>query len=140
MSARGLQGLEASVAVASAKVLIIEDDPDIARLLGLRLRNDGYRTALAADAVTALTVARKEEPDVIVLDLGLPGGDGMLVIERLKSVSALAHVPVIVVSARDPASSGPLVLEAGATAFVAKPIEMDRFLLAVRSALGQPLV
>jgi len=134
---RGTSIVAQAAAVASAKVLIIEDDPDIGGLLGLRLRKAGYNTAFAGDAVTALTIARKEQPDLIVLDLGLPGGDGMLVMERLKGLATLAHVPVIIVSARDPASSGPQTLAAGARAFVAKPIQMDSFMAAVRAALGE---
>jgi DNA-binding response OmpR family regulator len=122
--------------VPKAKILIIEDDPDISGLLGLRLRQNDYETAFAADAVTAMTVARKERPDAILLDIGLPGGGGMVVMERLKAIAALAHVPVIVVSARDPASTEEHVLRAGAEAFLPKPIETERLLAAIRAALG----
>ncbi len=118
------------------KILIIEDDADISGLLGLRLKRLGYETAFASDAVTALTVARKEQPDLIVLDLGLPGGDGHIVMERLRSIASLSHVPVIVVTARDPATSRDRVLAAGAHAFLEKPIDMDSLLSAVRDALG----
>jgi DNA-binding response OmpR family regulator len=123
--------------VAKAKILIIEDDPDISGLLGLRLKRDDYDTAFASDAVTAMTVARKERPDLILLDIGLPGGGGMLVMERLKAIAPLAHVPIIVVSARDAASTEEQVLRAGARAFLPKPIEMERLLATVRGALGE---
>jgi DNA-binding response OmpR family regulator len=123
--------------VAKAKILIIEDDPDISGLLGLRLKRNDYDTAFASDAVTAMTVARKERPDLILLDIGLPGGGGMLVMERLKAIAPLAHVPIIVVSARDAASTEEHVLRAGAQAFLPKPIEMERLLTAVRTALGE---
>ena len=123
--------------MAKAKILIIEDDPDISGLLGLRLKRDDYDTAFASDAVTAMTVARKERPDLILLDIGLPGGGGMLVMERLKAIAPLAHVPIIVVSARDAASTEEQVLRAGARAFLPKPIEMERLLATVRGALGE---
>ncbi len=123
--------------MAKGTILIIEDDRDIAGLLAIRLKRDGYATAFASDAITALTVARKERPDLIVLDIGLPGGDGFVVMERLKTVGHLAHVPVIVVSARHATSTEEQVLRAGARAFFGKPIEMERLLAAVRAALGE---
>ena len=119
-----------------SKILIIEDDPDIGGLLGRRLRANGYEPAFAADAVTALTIARKEQPDLILLDIGLPGGDGLIVMDRLRSIASLAHVPVIVVTARDRATSEERVLDAGARAFVQKPFEMGEVLAAVEEALG----
>ena len=119
----------------SAKILIVEDDPDIGGLLAIHLRRAGYQTVHASDAVTFLTVARKEQPDLILLDLGLPGGDGLLVMERMKGIASLSRVPVIVVSARDPISSGPQALAAGAHAFLGKPIDTDRLLETVRDAL-----
>lgn len=124
--------------MAKAKILIIEDDPEISGLLGLRLRQNDYETAFASDAVTAMTVARKERPDVILLDIGLPGGGGLLVMERLKAVAPLAHVPVIVVSARDPVATEEHVLRAGAQAFLPKPIETERLLETIKAALGVP--
>lgn len=122
--------------MAEKKVLIIEDDADIQRLIDLRLKAQGYATAWAGDAITAMMVARRESPDVIVLDLGLPGGDGFVVMERLRSLASLAHVPVIVVTARDPSSSRDRALSAGAHAFLEKPIDADALLAAVRGAVG----
>jgi DNA-binding response OmpR family regulator len=122
--------------VDAKKVLIIEDDLDIRRLIDLRLKAQNYATAWAGDAVTAVMVARRESPDAIVLDLGLPGGDGFVVMERLRSLAQLAHVPVIVVTARDPSTSRERALEAGAMAFLEKPIDSEALLDAVRRAVG----
>ena len=121
--------------MGAKKVLIIEDDADIRRLIDLRLKSQ-YATAWASDAVTAVMVARRESPDAIVLDLGLPGGDGFVVMERLRSLAQLAHVPVIVVTARDPSTSRDRALEAGAADFLEKPIDADALLDAVRRAVG----
>lgn len=125
-----------AVPVAAKKVLIVEDDADIRQLMNLRLRALSYDTAFASDAVTAMTVARKENPDLIVLDLGLPGGDGFVIMERLKAFASLSMVPIVVVSARDPATSRERALAAGARAFVQKPIDMAEFASAVDEAIG----
>jgi len=120
-----------------ATILVIEDDSDISRLLGVRLRNAGYDLAFATDGMTAMSVARQTQPDAILLDLGLPAGDGYLVMERLRSFPALAHVPVIVVSSRDPLTNEERSLTAGARAFLQKPIDVDRLLAEIRNALGE---
>ena len=119
-----------------AKILIVEDDQDTRQLLRIRLEANGYEIAFAADAVTALRVARDERPDLVLLDMGLPGGDGVVVMERLKSFPALESIPVIVVSAREPETTEARATEAGARAFLQKPIDMDALLAAVRGALG----
>ena len=119
------------------KILIVEDDQDTRQLLKIRLQSQGYETAYAADAVTAITAAREERPDLILLDMGLPGGDGVVVMERLKTFPALAHIPVVVVSAREQSATERQATEAGAEAYVQKPIDNAELLGAIRSALGE---
>jgi two-component system KDP operon response regulator KdpE len=119
------------------KILIIEDDEDLQRGLNVRLRASEYDTAFASDAAMALTIARKEVPDLILLDLGLPGGDGFLVLERMKNIASLAGTPVIVVSARDPKTNQQRALDAGAKAFFQKPVDNDQLMSAIRSALSE---
>jgi len=118
------------------KILIIEDDPDVSRGLHVRLRANNYETAFASDAVMALTIAKKEEPDLILLDLGLPGGGGFVILERMKSMPSLACIPVIVVSASDPKTNEKRALDAGAEAFFQKPVDNDQLLGAIRRALA----
>jgi DNA-binding response OmpR family regulator len=120
------------------KILIVEDDKDMVRAMGVRLKAQGYSLVVATDAISAISTARKEKPDLIILDLGLPGGDGFVVMERLKSLTDLLLVPVIVVSARDPKINEPLALRAGAHAFLQKPYEAAELLAAVQSALLKP--
>ena len=118
------------------KVLIVDDDPDLRRGLAVRLRAHNYATSFAEDAITALSVARREHPDLIVLDLGLPGGDGLVTLERLGNISDLAGIPVIVVTGRDAAEEA--ALAGGATAFFQKPADNEALLAAIREALGEP--
>jgi DNA-binding response OmpR family regulator len=118
------------------KILIVDDDQDTRQLLKIRLASQGYETAFAADAVTAIAAAREERPDLILLDMGLPGGDGVVVMERLKIFPALAHIPVVVVSAREPSSTETRATDAGAQAYIQKPIDNEELLAAIRAALG----
>lgn len=116
------------------KILIVEDDPDHVKALTLRLRAAGYDLLTARDGMQAVAVARREKPDVIILDLGLPGGDGYQVLRRLKVLGPLASIPVIVLSARDPAVHREKSLEAGAIAFFQKPPDSDVLLELIRQS------
>lgn len=116
-------------------ILLIEDDQDTARAMAVRLKAKGYQLAVASDAIAAISIARKEKPDLIVLDLGLPGGDGFTVMQRLKANYDLMLIPIIVVSARDPLTNEQRALEAGAELFFQKPIDNDEFFAAVQKAL-----
>jgi DNA-binding response OmpR family regulator len=119
------------------KVLIIEDDPDTQKGLATLLKAEGFVANFASDGATALSVASREEPDVILLDLGLPAGDGFVVLDRLKRHLTLNSVPVIVVSARDAEANRPKALQAGAEAYFQKPADFEALVKAVRSAIGQ---
>ncbi|PYU27682.1 MAG: hypothetical protein DMG32_05640 [Acidobacteria bacterium] len=77
------------------KILLVEDDKDTVRAMAVRFRTKGYQLVVANDGVSAISAARKEKPDLIVLDLGLPGGDGFVVMQRLKANYELMLVPVI---------------------------------------------
>ena len=125
----------AAPTMAGAKILIVDDDPDT--LMGLTLilrRKGGYQIVAASDAVQAMMVAIREKPDLIVLDIGLPGGNGLQVLRNLKSNVAMTCTPVIILTARGASLEGE-ALRAGADAFFQKPADPDALLGAVRSAL-----
>jgi DNA-binding response OmpR family regulator len=83
-------------------------------------------------------MAQKERPDLIILDIGLPAGDGFVVLERLQENAALSCIPVIVLTARDPQSTKEKIMRAGATAFFQKPADNAELLNAVRAVLSPP--
>jgi DNA-binding response OmpR family regulator len=124
--------------MGNKKILIVDDNPDVRKGMHVRLAANNYDTLFAGDAITAITEARKHTPDLIILDLGLPAGDGFVVIERIKAIPALDMIPIIVVSARDVRSNLLRVLDAGAKAFLQKPIDNSEFLAVIREALGEP--
>ena len=121
----------------SKKILIVEDDADLRLGLNARLRASKYQTAFAADAMSAVVQARKEQPDLILLDIGLPAGDGFLVMERLRANTQLAAIPIVVVSARPHQTSASRALAAGARAFLQKPVDNELLLQTVREVLGE---
>jgi DNA-binding response OmpR family regulator len=119
-----------------AKILIIEDDADQLIGLKLRLQAQGYTVVHAVDAVSAVRVARQERPDLILLDIGLPAGDGFVVMQRLHNLVDVAHVPIIIVSARDPEHHAERALNAGAYCYFQKPVDNRELLDAIEDALG----
>ncbi|MEI8078170.1 MAG: response regulator [bacterium] len=120
------------------KILIVDDDQDLVVGLAVRLRKvGGYDVIMAADGLGAVTKAQREKPDLIILDLGLPVGDGFSVLERLKTLMNTALIPVIVLSARDPGEAQDTVLRMGADNFFQKPADNDLLLAAIRHALGE---
>jgi DNA-binding response OmpR family regulator len=120
------------------KILIVDDDPDVLQGMHLRLKANQYDICLAMDTFSGVAEARRSEPDLILLDLGLPAGGGFMVMERLKLIPSLAVIPVIVVSARDGPGNQKRALEAGAKAFLQKPVDDNQLLAVIRQALGEP--
>lgn len=117
------------------KVLIVDDDRDFVLGLGLRLRAQGFDVATALDAIGAVSMARKESPDIILLDYGLPGGNGLTVLERLKSLMLIS--PTIVLSASEISDLPKQMKRAGAFAFLRKPIDNAMLLSTIHRALGR---
>lgn len=124
--------------MGNKKILIIDDDPDVRESMHIRLKANNYDTFFAADAIASIVEARKHEPDLIILDLGLPAGDGFVVMERFKAVPSLAMIPVIVVSARELHENRKRAVNAGAKAFLQKPVDNAELLAVIRHALGEP--
>ena len=118
------------------KILIVDDDVAFRNGLAARLRANGYNPVFAADGMSAIQVARREVPDVILLDIGLPAGDGFVVMGRLRALMALSSIPIVVISARPAEPNRDKAIAAGAQAFLQKPLDNEQLLAAIASALG----
>ena len=125
---------------ARHKVMVVDDDPALRQALNLRLRANDYEVVSACDGYSALALAQKERPDLILLDLGLPAGDGFAVLNHLQQFPGLASIPVVVLTARDPQGNEGRSLRSGAVAFFQKPADNDELLGTIRACLstGQP--
>jgi DNA-binding response OmpR family regulator len=105
----------------SHKVLTIEDQPDIRRLIRMTLEFKGFEVIEAADGVLGLGMARTEHPDLILLDVMMPGMDGLTVARTLAADPALRRIPVVMLSALGAAADQSAGLEAGSRAYLVKP-------------------
>ena len=118
------------------KILIVDDDPDLRKALRLRLRANNFDTVHAGDGYSAIAVTQKEHPDLIILDLGLPAGDGFVVLERLQDSDELSQIPVIVLTARDTEANEQRALKLGAVALFNKPADNNELLQTIRVSLA----
>ena len=117
---------------AMYQILVIEDEPEIRNVLRVLLEAEGYRFVEADTAMRAEIEARSHKPDLLLVDLGLPDGDGLKVIRRVRAWSS---VPVIVLSARTMEEQKIAALDAGADDYVTKPFSAPELLARVRAAL-----
>jgi two-component system, OmpR family, KDP operon response regulator KdpE len=115
-----------------SRVLVVDDEPQIRRTLAINLRARGYQVDLAATGEEALKAAAHQQPDVVVLDLGLPGIDGLQVIHGLRGWT---KVPIIVLSVREREADKVAALDAGADDFVTKPFGINELLARLRAAV-----
>jgi two-component system KDP operon response regulator KdpE len=114
------------------RVLVVDDEAQIRRALAVNLEARGYEVELAASGEEALRLAAAHHPDVVLLDLGLPGIDGTDVVRGLRGWS---EVPIIVLSVRDAEPEKVAALDAGADDYVTKPFGMDELLARLRAAV-----
>ncbi|AYC36149.1 response regulator [Streptomyces griseorubiginosus] len=114
------------------RVLVVEDDPQLVRALIINLQARRYGVDAAPDGATALRLATARQPDVVMLDLGLPDMDGVDVIKGLRGWT---RVPILVLSARQGSDEKVAALDAGADDYVTKPFSMEELLARLRAAV-----
>lgn len=117
------------------KILVVEDDPIARQVMNARLKAS-YQVFMSGDALGAFSEARKQQPDLIILDLGLPAGGGFTVLQRVQSIPALAGIPVLVVSGLDRAANEKKAIDAGATAYIQKPAGEEELMAKIRELIG----
>jgi CheY-like chemotaxis protein len=121
----------------SYRILIIEDDAMNLDMISERLELRGYRVAGATDGSQGVELALLEAPDLILMDVSLPGMDGWEVTRRLKSEAATRHIPVVALTAHAMVSDRDKALQAGCDEYETKPIEFERLLAKIETLLGQ---
>lgn len=117
------------------KILIVEDEKDCLLTLAAELRAAGYEVVSAEDAAGAVMTAVREQPDLILLDIGLPAGSGIVVMERIIAINTVAMTPIIIVTASDSEETKKQAFENGAVAYFQKPYELNKLLEAIQKEL-----
>jgi phosphate regulon transcriptional regulator PhoB len=117
------------------KILIVEDEHDLIKLLKYNLEKEGFKVAHTTDGSLALAEIRRETPDLVILDLMLPGMDGLEVCRQLRRQDRFASIPVLMLTARSEEADRVVGLEIGADDYVTKPFSMRELIARVRALL-----
>ena len=118
------------------KILIVDDSVDSWNLLSTIVKSHDFYPVWAADGMQAMAAARFHQPQAILLDLGLPDVDGLLILQRLKNDHSLRDIPVIVVTVRDRQEAEEKARQLGAVAYVSKPVQADELMASIQTVLG----
>jgi len=118
-----------------SKILIIEDEAKIARFVELELRHEGYEVKTAGDGPGGLQAVQAWQPDLLVLDLMLPGISGIEVCRRLRAAEETAQLPILMLTAKDDVSDKVMGLDMGADDYMTKPFAIEELLARIRSLL-----
>ena len=115
------------------KILVVDDEQDMATALKVRLKANGYNVVFASDSVEAFTVAKEENPDLIILDILIPGGGGFVVAERLKQSAATHRIPIIFLTGIQGGQERAYKL--GASGYLMKPYQPEELMDTIHNAL-----
>ena len=119
----------------SKKILIVEDDHDVVKLLKYNLEKEGFKVNYTTDGSLALAEIRRGEPDLVILDLMLPGLDGLEICRQLRRTEKYSSMPLLMLTARDEEADRVVGLEMGADDYVTKPFSMRELVARVRALL-----
>jgi len=116
-------------------VMLVDDDNTVLLATGVRLKSMGYIVYTAKDAVSAVSAVRKNNPDVVVLDISLPAGDGFTVAERLQTLTGSAATPIIFITSSEDTKLREQARKMGAVGFLTKPFDATQLADAIETAL-----
>ena len=119
--------------MTKGKILVVDDEQDMAKALMVRLKASGYHVVLASDSVEAFVKAGKEKPDLIILDIMIPGGGGFVVAERLKQSQTTHHIPIIFLTGISGGEDR--AYKVGASGYVMKPYHPEELMETIYRAL-----
>jgi DNA-binding response OmpR family regulator len=118
------------------RILLVEDDPAVLRAVSYMLGKEGYEVLTATDGLEGLTKAKGENPDLLILDVMLPGIDGFEICHRLRAEPQTAQLPILMLSAKGQAADKAMGLQVGANEYLTKPVERLVLLGKVEALLG----
>ena len=119
------------------KVLVVDDEREVLQVLKMRFEANGYEVVVASDGIQATSMALKERPNLIVLDLGMPGGDGFVVAQRLRASTVTQLIPIIVLTARQGIDDAQRAMELKIERYLTKPFDATELLRMADKLTGQ---
>lgn len=121
--------------MAKKRILVVDDEPELVKAIQIRLQQAGYESLVACDGQEGLDKARKEKPDLILLDIMMPGMDGLQALAKLKEEATTKSIPVVMLTAKSQADDIDSAIKLGAVDYVVKPFEAVVFLEKIKTAL-----
>ncbi len=121
----------------SWKILAVDDEPDILVGLEMRLKAAGYTVCTAADGLEATRTAIREQPDLILLDIGIPGGSGHMVVDRLRNIEETSGIPIIFLTASTGGEDIRRALAGGVQRYITKPFDSGQLLTTIEDTLDR---
>jgi DNA-binding response OmpR family regulator len=119
-------------------VLIVEDEQDVAIVLAKRLKDEGFEVIMAQDAYEGFSLALKDKPDLVLLDLMLPAGGGLQVLQNIRNSSKIMNMPVVVITGIKDVEYEKKVLKAGVEAYLEKPYDFEKLKGIIQKILKSP--
>jgi len=117
--------------MSKGKILVVDDEPEIVKSVSMRLSANGYETVVAMDGIQATSMAVKEQPDVIILDIGMPAGDGHTIVKRLRNSAKTNCIPIVFLTARTSDEDHQKAYDQGVDKYITKPFDSEELVAAI---------